>query len=32
MLTHRISAETLKRGFAVFLILVASYILLKNFM
>jgi len=31
MLTHRISAETLKRGFAVFLILVASYILLKNF-
>lgn len=29
-IAHRFSAETLKRGFAVFLILVATYILLKS--
>lgn len=31
MLTHRFSAEGLKRSFAVFLVFVASYILLKTF-
>ena len=30
MVSHRLSGEVLKRGFAVFLVLVASYILLKS--
>lgn len=32
MISHRVSGSALKRGFAIFLIIVAAYILLKNFM